>query len=109
MLFLARIVRLVANVVAAIIVVGILLFVFEADRGNDLVAAVFDAAKWLIDPFAGLFSIDNRKTELAVNWGIAAAIYWLAGMLIARLLARLAIGTRGDRTHWWHRRRGVHA
>jgi hypothetical protein len=83
---LARLVSLAAGVVAAIIVAGILLVVFEANRSNDVVDAVLDAARFLAGPFKDLFNLDHPKTEVAVNYGIAAAVYLAIGNLIARLL-----------------------
>ena len=109
MLFLARIVRLVAMIVAGIIVAGILLFVLGANQSNDIVSAVMDAGRWLVGPFDGLFSLDSAKWELAINWGIAAAVYSLLGNVIAGLLARAALA--GDehraRRGWGWRRRPV--
>jgi hypothetical protein len=85
---LARLVTLVAAGVAAIIVIGILLVVLGANQSNELVKAVMDAARWLAGPFRDLFSFDSHKTTVAVNWGIAAAVYLAIGRLIARLLVR---------------------
>jgi hypothetical protein len=104
MLFLARIIRLVAGIVVAVIVLGIVLYVLGANQGNWFVSAVTDAGRWLTQPFHNLFSIDNPKTERAVNWGIAAAVYYFVGMLVAALLARASVG---GRTHSWRWRRGA--
>jgi hypothetical protein len=109
MLSLARIIRFAAGLVAAVIVLGILLFVLGANQSNTIVEAVMDAGRWLTTPFHDLFSIDNRKTKLAVNWGIAAAVYYLVASLIARVLARSAIETSRRRERWWRWRRGAHA
>ena len=84
----ARVVKLIATIVAAIIVAGILLIVLEADSGNVIVGAVLDVARWLTTPFQGIFDLDGRKATVAVNWGLAAVIYFAIGALIARLLAR---------------------
>src|SRR3954452_16497051 len=78
-LLLARIVKLVSSVVAGVIVVGIALVVLEANPDNGLVSAVVDAARWLVGPFKNLFSLDDPKWTVAVNWGIAAAIYAAIG------------------------------
>ena len=85
---LARIVMLIAWVVVAVIVAGILLIVLEANPSNDIVNWVTDAARWLAGPFKDLFSIDNAKTAVAVNWGLAALVYLLIASLIAKLLRR---------------------
>jgi hypothetical protein len=101
MLMLARIIRFVGLVVAAILVAGILLIVLEAKPSNSIVEAVTDAAKWLAGPFHDLFSLDKRKTRIAVNWGIAAAVYFFVAALVASLLAR---GSAAGRSRWRRRR-----
>ena len=85
-LTLGRLVRLAAGVVAAIITLGILFIVFDANSSNDIVSTVDDAARALVGPFDDMFSFDNAKTAVAVNWGIAALVYLIAGALIARLI-----------------------
>ena len=97
MLMLARLVRTIAMLVAGVIVAGILLFVLGANQSNEIVTAVMDAGRWLVGPFDGLFTMDDAKWELAVNWGIAAAVYAFVGSLIARLIARAAIAGRERR------------
>jgi len=85
---LARLVQLIATIVAAILVAGILLVVFDANRDNTIVNAVLDAAKFLAGPFDDMFKPDGHKLQIGINWGIAAAVYLFAGSLIARLLRR---------------------
>jgi len=84
----ARAIKLIAGLVAGIIFVGIVLVVLEANPGNDIVNAVLDAARWLVGPFKGLFSLDGREATIAVNWGIAGIVYLAVGMVLARLIAR---------------------
>ena len=85
---LARVVIAAATAVALILVVGIALVVLEANRSNDIVQVVRDAAAFLAGPFNGLFTLDNNKVEKAVNWGLAAVVWYALGRLIARLLLR---------------------
>jgi hypothetical protein len=85
---LARLVTLVAAVVAAILVIGILVVVLGANHSNTLVQASTDAARWLAGPFRGLFTFDSHKITVAVDWGIAAVVYMAVGRLVARLLLR---------------------
>ena len=85
---LARLVMLVASLVAGLIVLGIVLVVLKANRDNGIVNALLDAAKFLVGPFDNIFSLDSHKATVAVNWGIAAAVYFAAGSLIAKLLRR---------------------
>jgi hypothetical protein len=91
LLLVARIVRLVAFGVAAILVAAILFVVFEANPSNGIVETISDWARWLAGPFKDLFDISNRKTEIAVNYGLAALVYLVVGMLIARFFARGAL------------------
>jgi hypothetical protein len=88
---LARLVRLAAGIVAAIIVAGILLVVLNANPSNGVVSAIHDAARALVAPFDGMFTLDSADATLAVNWGIAAVVYLIVGGLIARLIALIGI------------------
>ena len=84
----ARFFILLGTAVAAVLVLGIVLVVLEANPNNDIVEAVRDAARFLAGPFDGLFTLDSNKAEKAVNWGIAAVVWYAVGRLIARLLLR---------------------
>jgi hypothetical protein len=85
---LARAVRLVVSVIVLIIVAGILLVLLKANLTNSIVSTVHGWARSLTGPFDGIFSLHNARVAIAVNWGIAAAVYLLVGELIARLLGR---------------------
>ena len=85
---LARFFILLGTVVAAILVLGIVLVVLEANPSNGIVEAVRDAARFLAGPFNELFTLDNNKAERALNWGIAAVVWYAVARLIARLLLR---------------------
>jgi len=85
---LARAVILVATAVAVILLLGILLVVLEANPSNDIVSVVRDAASFLAGPFENLFTLDSTKAQHAVDWGIAAVVWFALGQLIARLLLR---------------------
>jgi hypothetical protein len=87
-LTLARLVHAAAAIVALILIAGILLVVLKANPSNDLVSAVRDAAKWLAGPFQGLFNLSSHKAEVAVNWGLAAVVWYALGRLLMRLLLR---------------------
>jgi hypothetical protein len=85
---LARIVRLVTTVVVGLLVLGIVLVLLEANRGNEVVNALLDAGKFLAGPFDNVFKLDSHKANVAVNWGLAAAVYAVVGAFVARLLRR---------------------
>jgi uncharacterized protein involved in cysteine biosynthesis len=82
---LARIVHLVVSVV---VLIGVVLVVLKANPANSIVSEVHDWARWLAGPFDGMFTFDNARVAVAVNWGIAAVVYLFVGALIARLLGR---------------------
>jgi hypothetical protein len=84
----ARIVRLITTVVVGLIVVGIVLVVLKANRDNAIVDWLVGAAHFLVGPFDNIFQPDGRKAQVAINWGLAAALYAIAGSLIARALRR---------------------
>lgn len=92
MLLLARLIRTAATLVAAVIVAAILLRVLGADGHNVVVSDVHDVGQWLAGPFMGLFSVGGAKATMAVNWGIAAAVYFFGGHLIASVIGRAAVG-----------------
>ena len=90
--FVARVIEIAVSVVALIIAAGILLFVLGAHSSNDVVRWVHDAARTLVGPFDGMFTVGGLKATLAVNWGIALVVYLVVGRFIARAIARLAPG-----------------
>jgi hypothetical protein len=85
---LARIVSLITAVVVGLIVIGILLTVLDANKSNDIVKHLLDWAKFLVGPFKDVFKLHDPKLKIAVNWGLAAAIYAIVGGFIAKLLRR---------------------
>ena len=94
----ALLVTLVVGVVVGIIVIGILLKVFEANTSNSIVKHVIDVGKTLVGPFKDVFTIKNPKTEVAVNWGLAAVVYLVIGSIIARVLRRMGVRSHPDRS-----------
>jgi hypothetical protein len=85
---LARIVWLVAMLVALVIVAGIAFVVLKANMGNSIVSSIHDAAKFLVGPFDGIFKPKDHRLAVAINWGIAVLVYLLVGRLVVRLLRR---------------------
>lgn len=73
-----------------VIAIGIALVVLDAKESNDIVRTWLDVARFLTDPFRGIFDLERGKEHLqiAINWGIAALVYLAIAMLIARLLRR---------------------
>ena len=85
-LLLARIVRLVALVVCAIIALAAIFIVLDANATNSIVSTVRDWGKTLVGPFDGIFHLGSAKGTVALNYGIAIVVYSIVAGLIARLL-----------------------
>jgi len=83
----ARAISIVTTVVVLFIIAGILLVVLEANQSNDIVSVINDVAETLASPFEDLFTLDEQKVEVAVNWGLAALVYAIVGRVLARLAA----------------------
>jgi hypothetical protein len=85
---LARLVNVIFLVIFAIIVIGILLYVLGANEANPVVAFVLSIAAFLVGPFRRLFEFADNNVQVALNWGIAAIVYLIVGIVIARVLER---------------------
>ena len=85
----AAVVHLLGMAVVFVIAIGIALVCLDAKESNDVVGTWLDAARWLTNPFHGIFDLERGKEHLqtAINWGIAALAYWLVAILIARVLS----------------------
>src|SRR3712207_6636282 len=106
MLMLARMVRFLTAAVVAVIVLGIVLHVLDANAGNAFVSAVHDVSGWLVTPFKGIFNFADNDLQIAVNWGLAALVYGIVGGFVSRMLLRAAVAheERGG----WRTRRAVY-
>lgn len=86
--FLAGLIDIVVGIVCLLILAGILIVVLGANQDNAIVGWLHDAAKFLAGPFADIFQRDDRKEEVAINWGIAIVVYFVIGRVISALLRR---------------------
>jgi uncharacterized membrane protein len=87
---LAAAVRLVASVIAALIIVHAVFVLFEANPTNTLVtftAGVRDSFGWFTKD---LFSTSTPKFGEAINDALAAVIYIVVASLVSKLIVRLA-------------------
>lgn len=90
---LARLVRLAAGIAVLILAVGIAIRLFDIRS-----ALVTDAARWLDRPFRSVFSANDPKLEVALDYGLAAVVYSVAAAVVTSLLARGArVGPLGNR------------
>jgi hypothetical protein len=93
----ARLVMLVTTIIVAIIVVAILLKVLDANTSNSIVKGIHDLGKTLVGPLKDLFTIKKPKVSIAVNWGLAALLWFIVGSIIARILRRIGVTSHPDR------------
>jgi hypothetical protein len=85
---LAKAIELLGTAVTLILLAGIALVLLKANRTNDIVEAIRDAADWLVGPFDGMFELDSARGSIAVNWGIAALVYYAASRALASFISR---------------------
>jgi hypothetical protein len=93
---LATLVDVVTGLVAIAIAVGIAFVVLKANPHNGIVSFFHDVARWLVGPFDGMFTPKSHRLAVAINWGIAIAVYVIAGRLLAGLLRRPRRGAVRD-------------
>ena len=86
---LATVVSAVTTVIVLILAVHIVFVAFEANTGNDLVRWFGDRATDLSWQFRDVFQPDDPKVAVAVNYGLAALVYLVAGRVLVGLIRRL--------------------
>ena len=86
---LATIVMVIAGIAAAILVLHIVFVIFKGNPSNNIVSHISKYADNLAGPFKDLFSFKNNKTQVLVNYGIAAIVWFGGGSLVAGLLRRI--------------------
>lgn len=86
----ATIVRAVATVFAVVLVVRVVLTLGNANPANGIVTRVADLAQPLALGFTDLFTPADPKMQVLVNDGLAALFWLVVGVVLARLIRRLA-------------------
>ncbi|QGV80875.1 hypothetical protein [Streptomyces ficellus] len=84
----ATVIAVVADVMAAIIGLWILMYLFDANRANDLVNFIQETARWLAGWSHDLFTFDTAWLRVVFGYGLAALVYLLAGHALAGRLRR---------------------
>ncbi|WP_212910472.1 hypothetical protein [Streptomyces sp. TS71-3] len=82
------VVAVVADVLAFILGLWILMYLLDANPGNDLVHAVRNAANWLAGWSHDLFTFDEAWERVVAGYGLAAVVYLLVGHAVAHRLHR---------------------
>ncbi|WP_031044547.1 hypothetical protein [Streptomyces sp. NRRL F-5650] len=83
-----RAVAIVADVMAFILGLWILMYLLDANRANDLVRFVHDAADWLAGWSRDLFTFDEAWARVVAGYGLAALVYLFVGHAVANRLGR---------------------
>lgn len=79
---------LLATAAAVILALHIVFVVFKTNPNNGIVEFVNGLADGLAWEFKNLF-LGSKRTEVVVNFGLAAVFYLVVGRLVAGLLRRL--------------------
>ncbi|WP_432137706.1 MULTISPECIES: hypothetical protein [unclassified Streptomyces] len=85
---LGRAVAAVADVMALILGLWILLYLLDANRANDFVRFVHDMADWLAGWSRDLFTFDEAWARVVMGYGLAAVVYLFVGHALANALSR---------------------
>ncbi|MFE9703416.1 hypothetical protein [Streptomyces sp. NPDC005930] len=83
-----RAVAIVADIMALILGLWILMYLLDANRANDLVQFVHDAANWLAGWSRDLFTFDEDWARVVAGYGLAAVVYLFIGHALANRLGR---------------------
>lgn len=84
----ARVVSVISIVVAVIFALHVFFSLANANQGNGFVQFIYGLAKVLVLGFGDVFTPDDAKIGLVLNYGLAAIIYLVVGHLIVRALRR---------------------
>lgn len=81
-------IAIVADVMALILGMWILMYLLDANRANDFVQFVHDAARWLAGWSHDLFTFDEEWARVVAGYGLAAVVYLFVGHAIANRVHR---------------------
>jgi hypothetical protein len=84
----ASVIQSITGIIVATFLLHILFVVFEANQGNGFVNGVYNVAKALVLGLGDVFTPDDAKLGVALNYGLAALLYLVVGQLIVRALNR---------------------
>ncbi|MET9667302.1 MULTISPECIES: hypothetical protein [unclassified Streptomyces] len=82
------VIAIVADVMAFILGLWILMYLLDANRANDLVNFVQDVAHWLAGWSYDLFTFDEAWARVVAGYGLAAVVYLFVGHAVAGRLRR---------------------
>ncbi|MEV1066607.1 hypothetical protein [Streptomyces sp. NPDC050263] len=77
------VIAIVADVMALILGLWIVMYLLDANPGNDFVQFVHDTARWLAGWSYDLFTFDKAWARVVAGYGLAAVVYLFIGHAIA--------------------------
>jgi hypothetical protein len=83
-----RVIAVVADVMALILGLWILMYLLDANGSNDFVQFIHDAARWLAGWSHDLFTFDEAWARVVAGYGLAAVVYLFVGHAIATRMHR---------------------
>ncbi|MBV2353730.1 hypothetical protein KUM39_05040 [Streptomyces sp. J2-1] len=83
-----RVIAVVADIMALILGLWIVMYLLDANRANSLVQFVHDAASWLAGWSHDLFTFDEQWARVVAGYGLAAVVYLFVGHAIAGRMHR---------------------
>ncbi|MER7051448.1 hypothetical protein [Streptomyces sp. NPDC000351] len=81
-------IAVIADIMAAILGLWILMYLLDANPANDLVRFVHDVADVLAGWSRDLFTFDDAWARVVAGYGLAALVYLFVGHAIAGRLGR---------------------
>ncbi|MFF4355449.1 MAG: hypothetical protein HOY79_46480 [Streptomyces sp.] len=82
------VIAIVADVMALILGLWILMYLLDANRANELVQFVHNVANWLAGWSRDLFTFDKAWARVVAGYGLAAVVYLFIGHAIAGRMTR---------------------
>jgi Na+/alanine symporter len=86
----ASVVRWLGLVFALVLAVHVLLTLGNANPANGITTFFSTTADWFVLAFKSLFTPDDAKLRVLVNYGLAAVFWMIVSAVLSRLVRRLA-------------------
>lgn len=83
-----NVIVIIADIMALILGLWILMYLLDANRANDLVQFVHHMANWLAGWSRDLFTFDEAWARVVCGYGLAAVVYLFIGHAIANRVHR---------------------
>ncbi|WP_030910100.1 hypothetical protein [Streptomyces sp. NRRL F-5126] len=82
----ATVIIVIADIMALILGLWIVMYLLDANRANALVSFIQDAARWLAGWSYNLFTFDDAWARVVAGYGLAAVVYLFVGHGLANRL-----------------------